>query len=585
MLPFPSVRFVPTFRSRSCTGLVLILALLSVWPRAQAQTAADLEAARRQADVIQRQQLDRLREDQEQARRAAPGAGGADLRDLAPLPPETGKGPCRLIEEVAVVGGEHLGAEARRRIATEFTGRCLDAGDIERILGLITRDYVERGYITTRAYLPAQDLTAGRLEIQVQEGRIQEYRLEDEGARRIFAPGAFPRAPGDLLNLRDLEQGIDQVNRLAANNAQMDIQPGSEPGASVVVIRNPASFPLHLQASVDNMGTESTGKQSGSVSLSADSPLGFNERWLLTRRESLPDGDKHWSTSTGVDLWVPYGYFSFGANYSESNYLNMIALPSGTLMRSNGRTVTESVMGDWVAYRDQASRLSFAARLTMQDTQNYLGNQLLVVSSRKLSYLELDASGNTLVLGGMANAQLGYIQGLTLGSSLKDASDLPADSPHAQFTKATLDAGFVRNFNLLGVDLGFSTQLSGQYAWTTLYGSQQMLIGSTSTVRGFTRNTLSGDSGYYWRNELSLPCAFSLGNERLNGRFYLGYDAGSVSNIAPGTLSGHLSGATLGLSLRWRGATWEIFGSRPLDLPNSMIRESAQTWFRLSYSL
>ena len=52
------------------------------------------------------------------------------------------------------------------------------------------------------------------MRFQVQEMmRVERIVLDDGALRSIHAPGVFPPA-GALLNLRDFEQGIDQVNRL-----------------------------------------------------------------------------------------------------------------------------------------------------------------------------------------------------------------------------------------------------------------------------------------------------------------------------------------------------------------------------------
>jgi hemolysin activation/secretion protein len=40
----------------------------------------------------------------------------------------------------------------------------------------------------------------------------------------------------------------------------------------------------------------------------------------------------------------------------------------------------------------------------------------------------------------------------------------------------------------------------------------------------------------------------------------------------------------IGLSGNWRGASWDIFNTRPVTLPNTMNKESSQSWFRVSYS-
>ena len=48
----------------------------------------------------------------------------------------------------------------------EYSKRCLGVAEIEQLLGAVTREYIVDGYITTRVYLPPQDLTRGTKDIR-----------------------------------------------------------------------------------------------------------------------------------------------------------------------------------------------------------------------------------------------------------------------------------------------------------------------------------------------------------------------------------------------------------------------------------
>ncbi len=77
------------------------------------------------------------------------------------------------------------------------------------------------------------------------------------------------RAP---LGLRDLEQGLDQINRLQSNHAPLDIVPGQAPGSSRIVVSNQAERAFHFGASVDTLGQDSTGENQAGLSTSLGSP-------------------------------------------------------------------------------------------------------------------------------------------------------------------------------------------------------------------------------------------------------------------------------------------------------------------------
>ncbi|MET3130920.1 hemolysin activation/secretion protein [Oxalobacteraceae bacterium GrIS 1.11] len=568
-------------------GLALCLGLGAATPRvALAQSQADIEAAQRRAETIERQERARLQHEQDEARRRAAPVDGMDTRALQPkiATPALGA-PCRDVRVIGFEGAPGLAPWERARISAAFSGRCLDAADIEAILGQVTQFYIARGYITTRAYLPPQDLSKGRLEILVVEGVVETIEIDDGGAHSISPGNAFPLVAGRVLNLRDLEQGIDQINRLGSNNAQLDIAPGATAGASRVLVHNVPGSRFHLNLSADNQGAESTGKTQAGLSASVDNLLGLNDMLSASHRLSMPhDAGRRDSVSDSVNFSIPFGYSTLSLGTSGARYASTITAPSGLELISSGTSRSDNLRLERVLYRDQATRASFAASVTSKTSKNYLDQQLLAVSSRQLTVLDLDASLNTRFAEGALTLELGYAAGLNSGAALRDADDLPDGAPHAQFGKWKAGFSYARPFRVWGQDASFSSELTAQKAVNTLYGSEQIAIGGLYSVRGFVRNSLSGDDGYYLRNELSLRRSLTLAGETIGSRWYIAYDSGVVSNRAPNVPQGRLAGMALGVAFNWRGAQWELFHTRPVSVAEGMGREAGQTWLRVAYS-
>ena len=83
--------------------------------------------------------------------------------------------------------------------------------DIKQLLADIQNTYIRLGYTTTKPYpKPDQDVSFGELVIMVDEGRIAVF---DANGNKTLALGmAFPFLDGKVLNIRDIEQGLDQMN-------------------------------------------------------------------------------------------------------------------------------------------------------------------------------------------------------------------------------------------------------------------------------------------------------------------------------------------------------------------------------------
>ncbi|MDR2838610.1 MAG: ShlB/FhaC/HecB family hemolysin secretion/activation protein [Azonexus sp.] len=577
----------------SNTNSILVALACAVWAvcspaQVYAQSAADRDAAARQAEIIQRQNELQRQRDLERNLPPERKADGIDTSALQPKVDASKAGAvCHNISEIRITSAPGLSDEARAKVNREFTHRCLGVSEIEQILGLITQDYIQRGYITTRAYLPQQDLGKGVLEILVIEGKIGRLQLKDlENGGSIRLGNAFPSGAGDVLNLRDLEQGIEQLNRLASNNATMDIQPGDKPGESVVIVANKASRPVHGGVSADTEGSKNTGRNEWGAFFSVDSAFGFNEFLMVSHRESLPvEKPNTASRMNSVVLIVPFGYSSLTVSHTDSSYVSNIKTPGGLNLASSGESRTDSIRIDRKVFRDQSSGLLLSATLSVKTSNNYLEDLHLDVASRTLSILDVGASYTTVFWGGPLTLDVGYARGLRLAGALKDMDNLPGYAAHAQFDKYSVGYNYRKPFAVGSEQFSFSSALTAQWAAQTLYGSEQMLIGGIYTVRGFVDQTLSGDHGYYVRNELSWHRPIAIGGQWLTTRFYLALDEGGVKNRAPNIPNGHLMGGAVGASFSILGGSVDTFYSFPISHPGFMKKEDPQAWVRLSYSL
>jgi hemolysin activation/secretion protein len=88
----------------------------------------------------------------------------------------------------------------------------------------------------------------------------------------------------------------------------------------------------------------------------------------------------------------------------------------------------------------------------------------------------------------------------------KDTPGMLDTAPRAQFDVFKLYANFSKRFTIpkINAPATFVTEMNGQYAKQTLYGSEQFSVGGYYSVRGFRENYINGDSGYYFRNKINF---------------------------------------------------------------------------------
>jgi len=564
----------------SCLGLVF-----SASPALSQNAGAEAD---REVQRIQREQQEQQRQQIEQQRRKLPAPEGNLDLPAADTPAGDG-GACRNITDVAINSAPNLPAADRKRLVESYSGQCLRVHDIERLMAEITNAYITRGYVTTRVYLPQQDLSRGHLTVMVVEGVVEKISASGKGAGRVSLAGAMPGVEGQPLNLRDLEQGLDQINRLQSNHATLEIVPGDAAGSSRIFINNRSERAFHFGATVDDTGEQSTGKHQAGLTTALDSPLGLNDFLSLTYRQGLPVslGD-HYSRLGSLVYSIPYGYTTASLAYSRSDYGSTITTASGSVLPTLGDSAIGSFKLEQVLHRSRSSRVTLSGTLTTKSANNYLAGQYLEVSSRNLTVGDLALNLTTGFLGGVVSLEGGYSLGLDAMGAMDDARDLPASAPRAQFRRYNYNASYAVPFRPVGLDASFTSSFNGQRAQTALYGSEQILVGGLYSVRGFDRTSLSGDDGFVWRNELSVRFPLNFGaSTRSVVRPYLGVDYGRTSMREPGTGTpeGALSGGTLGVAFNSGAVGFELFNSRPLHMPSFMTREGSQTYFRFSMSL
>lgn len=574
---------------------------------ASAQTIQDINNATRQSEQIQREQeLRRYEQQQRDERSAKPST------TLQVAPPETAPAvqnqTCRDIKVIEIKNASLLSARTKKKLIGPYVNRCLGVNEIQALLSDITKEYIDRGYATTRAYIPTQDLSTGTLQILVVEGKVGSVQHGDEKAGEnvvsvdylddnvvsldhvesngVILGNAFPGVEGDVLKLADLEQGIDQLNRLQSNHVTMDIQPGKQPGESKVIINNQRTKPWHVNATLDDYGTRSTGRSQTSVTASLDNPIGVNEFISYTRRESLPLRDNFVnSMSNNVFLSVPYGYTTLSAGYSDSDYSSLLNTPGGVSLRLTGDSYTVYGKIENNIYRFHNDRVNISSTLSSKTFNNYLAGQKLAVSSRRLSVVDADVNYSTDLAGGFVNMGAGISRGLPIFNALEDLPGIPkGEVPHAIFTKYRATLGYTRPFMLANQNMAFSTQAAGQIADRALYGSEQLSIGSIYTVRGFYESSLANDHGAYMRNDLSLTrqVGYIADGVPVLLRPYLGLDVGYVSGKVTGSARGTMAGAAAGFSIiagRW---FFDLYSSRALHRPNNIRSEGFMSFGRMS---
>ncbi|MBB3012759.1 hemolysin activation/secretion protein [Cupriavidus alkaliphilus] len=437
-----------------------------------------------------------------------------------------------------------------------YHGECVGKQGLELLSKGVSQAIINRGYVTTRVLLPQQDLATGTLRQSLVPGVIRELRFADPDTRGTWK-SAFPARAGDLLNLRDLEQGLEQMKRVASQDANMQIVPTEIPGVSDVVITVKRAKPWSVVASVDNSGTHATGKWVGSLSVSIDNPLGLNDLFNVGYMQDVEFGDKQHGTRGWNGFYsVPWGYWTATLSAYSNNYYQQIAGVNQTFI-SSGKSQTADLKLHRVIRRSQNDVLGVQFRLSRRFGKSFIEDTEIEQQHRNNTVLEAGFTDRHYFGAAQFDGSLVYRQGV--GGLGSQADTLEVDGgPTWRYRMVVADANLSVPFQLGSQSLRYVATFRGQYTGDRLYALDMMTIGSRYTVRGFDGdNLLAGDSGFYWRNELQAPVAAT------GQAVYAGVDYGRVFGASTAVLVGkQLAGAVIGL----RGGFGSGFGRLSYDV-------------------
>ncbi len=413
---------------------------------------------------------------------------------------------CLPIDRVIVDGVTLFDASKAKAWIAPFEGKCLGLQDFNRIMEAITTAYVDEGYITSRAYLPEQDLSDGSLEIAVVEGYIEDIQFNGEEDRSWQAV-VYPKLEGEVANIREIEQGLDNIREMESFKADMELEAGSETGQSILNISATSEQPWKITYSANNYSQEPMGEYSSTIGFSYDHLLGLNDQWNLSFTKSMSPHPLNWgydgfgTRAINFDLTIPYGKWENTFALSWSDYYQETPGQFDPIP-VDGWSRSQSLSFKRLMHRDQTSKTHLTFSLERSEAENYILDTLIESSSRILTVGKIELSHERPLWKGELKSSFALEKGLKWFGA-ENYDEMPEAQPNAQFTRYLFSADYERDWQFDNGKLGYNATFSAQHSGDRLYGSQQLSIGGVSTVRGVWSSLAAGNSGFTLRQELS----------------------------------------------------------------------------------
>jgi len=468
------------------------------------------------------------------------------------------------------------------KIARKNEQRTVTVADITNIRNSLQRKLLDRGFVTSQVYIPEQNVNSGTLQFMVLPGRVEDIRYSTSSAHGPWRT-AFPVRPGDILNIRDVEQGLEQMKRVSSQSVTMKLLPGTSVGTSIIELSIKQEKPVHGSISIDNSGLESTGVYQGSFTASLDQAFRANDTFTMSLSGDLSGSSSIKGTrAASLNYVIPHGKDTFSVSFSKSRYHQTIQ-SNPYDFTYGGKSTTMKAKWNHVWSRTQREKRAFDISISTRHNHRFINDMELPVQALRTTSMELGVSNRAYIGNATLYSRLGFQWGIgALGAQSEHKASVAMGGPTSRYHMWLIDVDYRKPFIMGHRPASFTSSFHGQWVQggKRVYSVDTINIGNRYSIYGFDGEyTLMGDSGWYIRNEVSSVIP------RLNTEVYWGLDVGAVYGKSTEALVGKtIAGTALGVRGNYAsGLLFDAFVSTPLYKPQGYHTKKFYSGFTIGY--
>ena len=204
-------------------------------------------------------------------------------------------------------------------------GRGLTIGQIQEVADEITRYYRQHGLILATAFIPAQDVTEGKVIIEVLEGKLGDVRTESNSmySSKVILR-SFESLKGKVIFKDHIETSLLYLSDYPGLNVSGIFQPGKEHGDSELLIKVLGERRFNGAVQADNHGSTFTGENRMRLNFSVNNPLGIADRLSVTLLKSFdPYKSNHDGDFGSINYQLPVyrDDWLIGANLAHNQFI------------------------------------------------------------------------------------------------------------------------------------------------------------------------------------------------------------------------------------------------------------------------
>lgn len=402
------------------------------------------------------------------------------------------------LKELQVGSSKVLTAEEINAITSPYIGKEISLKDLYEICNKINNVYGQKGYLTCRAYLPAQRVKSGVVQLKLLEGVTGKITVVgNKNTKEKYITNRVGLRKEEILNIQALNKDLLRFN--GTNDAQLRIamQAGEVAGTTDYIIQ--AYEPKNQSWTIysDNQGSETSGAWRQGVF--------YNIRSLSGERDSLNLSYVH---SQGTNSLATGYSRQLGHSGTKLN----IGASGNRVKIVNGPMESMGVKGHAYALNLGVSQPLIVTNKTRAMLGLELGHQNSNTKFSGIPWVDdtLDDISLNYSLTNYGRSHIFY-QKHTYSYSLADSINTVDPETH-KVTDMENNRGINRYlFNGLyqrALPGGSLINARLDFQWSPenyLPSARQFYLGGMNSVRGYKESVISGDSGLNYSLEYAMP--------------------------------------------------------------------------------
>ncbi|WP_338657899.1 ShlB/FhaC/HecB family hemolysin secretion/activation protein [Yersinia enterocolitica] len=458
--------------------------------------------------------------------------------------------------------------------AKQAQGNCLDDKGLSSLRDTLQWQLVADGYITSHVTFIEDSYVDGTLFLTLIPGRLASIEHHEDSQGYAQLNTVFPGRQGDLVNLRNLEQGLDNLQRLPSVNATMDVVLNPEDLSSQIMVTRQQSRFWRMNAFLDDAGNYGVGRYRAGATIFLDNPLSLSDLVYFSASRELDNHHDKGSHNFALHYSIPFGYWLLSMAASQGAYYQSL-LVANTAYKYHTYWRSLDMQIQWLLMRGYNYK-----------TVGYTG-ALIRKSNRFFADIELEIQRSDTVDWQLGLQHLHYTRWATIsggvnyqqGTQWFGARPSPGRDSFSTARLINLTASLNIPFTLDEQHFQYQPTFSQQYTRSAVTMQDKFSIGGRNSVRGFTTgNALVGPQGWFLKNDIAWI------NQRLANQLYLGLDYGEVSDKGGQFLLGdRLVGAVIGVRGYYRRLGYDFNISTPFDKPAHFNTDPIVLGFMLNW--